>query len=66
MLQSLAVSADKYNGNESDASMVKNVYTPQRSEDDDDGTDDAQRAPLNVNSVDGDWTTSVAIHRPPL
>ncbi|KAJ1368945.1 hypothetical protein KIN20_030311 [Parelaphostrongylus tenuis] len=43
MLQGLAVSADESTGNESDAIMDKNVHSPQGSEDDD-GTDDAQRA----------------------
>ncbi|KAJ1365650.1 hypothetical protein KIN20_026049 [Parelaphostrongylus tenuis] len=59
MLQGLAVSADESNGNESDASMGKNVHTAQGSEDDDNGTDNAQRALLNVEIVIGEWTTNV-------
>ncbi|KAJ1369457.1 hypothetical protein KIN20_030924 [Parelaphostrongylus tenuis] len=42
--------------------MDKNVHTPRGSEDNDDGTDDAQRAPLIVDIVVGEWTTNV---RPP-
>ncbi|KAJ1374519.1 hypothetical protein KIN20_037222 [Parelaphostrongylus tenuis] len=41
MPQGLAVSADGDTGNESDASMDKNMHTPQGSEGDDDGTDEA-------------------------
>ncbi|KAJ1349228.1 hypothetical protein KIN20_004701 [Parelaphostrongylus tenuis] len=39
--------------------MDKNVHTPQDSEDDDDGTDDAQRALLNADNIVGDRTTIV-------
>ncbi|KAJ1355219.1 hypothetical protein KIN20_012541 [Parelaphostrongylus tenuis] len=56
MLQGLAVNADEDTGNESDASMNENVHTPQGFEDDDDGTDDAQRALLNADIVVRDWT----------
>ncbi|KAJ1349853.1 hypothetical protein KIN20_005510 [Parelaphostrongylus tenuis] len=45
--EALAVSADEDTGNESDASMGENGHTPQGSEDDDDETDDGQRALLN-------------------
>ncbi|KAJ1366001.1 hypothetical protein KIN20_026510 [Parelaphostrongylus tenuis] len=54
MLQGLAVNVDEDTGNESDASMDKNVHAPQGFKYDDDGTDDAQRALLNVDSVVGD------------
>ncbi|KAJ1348159.1 hypothetical protein KIN20_003398 [Parelaphostrongylus tenuis] len=59
MLQGLAVSADEDTGNESDASMDKNVHTPQGFKDDDNGVDKVQRALLNVDIVVGDWTTNV-------
>ncbi|KAJ1355450.1 hypothetical protein KIN20_012847 [Parelaphostrongylus tenuis] len=49
-------------GNESGANMDKNEQAAQGSEDDDDGTDDSQRAFLNVDIVVGDWTTNM---RPP-
>ncbi|KAJ1353977.1 hypothetical protein KIN20_010767 [Parelaphostrongylus tenuis] len=39
--------------------MDKNVLTPQDSEDDDDGTDDALRALLNVDIVVDDWANNV-------
>ncbi|KAJ1362764.1 hypothetical protein KIN20_022436 [Parelaphostrongylus tenuis] len=39
--------------------MDKNADTPQGSEDDDDGSDVAQRAFLNLGIVNGDWTTNV-------
>ncbi|KAJ1367165.1 hypothetical protein KIN20_028022 [Parelaphostrongylus tenuis] len=58
MLQGLVVSADEDTSNESDASMDKNVHTPLDSEDDDDGTGDAQRALFNLDIVDSDWTTN--------
>ncbi|KAJ1360493.1 hypothetical protein KIN20_019483 [Parelaphostrongylus tenuis] len=54
MFQGLALSAGEDTGNESDASIDKSVHTPQGSEDDDDGTDNAQRALLNVDIVVGD------------
>ncbi|KAJ1353001.1 hypothetical protein KIN20_009541 [Parelaphostrongylus tenuis] len=59
MFQGLPVSIDEYIDNESDASMDKNVNTPQGSEHDDDGTDGAERPLLNVDSVAGDYTTNV-------
>ncbi|KAJ1363057.1 hypothetical protein KIN20_022820 [Parelaphostrongylus tenuis] len=62
MLQGMAVSADEDIGNESDASMDKNIHTSQGSEDDDYGTGDAQRALLNAELKlvigPGDWTTN--------
>ncbi|KAJ1367271.1 hypothetical protein KIN20_028147 [Parelaphostrongylus tenuis] len=54
MLQGLAVSADDDTGNKSGASIDKNVHTPQGSEDDDDGTDNAQRALSNVDIIVSD------------
>ncbi|KAJ1374875.1 hypothetical protein KIN20_037978 [Parelaphostrongylus tenuis] len=45
MLQGLAGSADEDAGNESVESIDKNADTTQGSEDDDDETDDALRAP---------------------
>ncbi|KAJ1355615.1 hypothetical protein KIN20_013081 [Parelaphostrongylus tenuis] len=54
MLQALTVSANEDAGNGSGASMDKNVHTPEDSENEDDGTDDAQRALLNVDIVVGD------------
>ncbi|KAJ1364899.1 hypothetical protein KIN20_032323 [Parelaphostrongylus tenuis] len=59
MLQGLAVSAEEDTGNESEVIMDKNVHTPRVSEDGDDGTDDAQRALLNVDIVVADWITNV-------
>ncbi|KAJ1363266.1 hypothetical protein KIN20_023094 [Parelaphostrongylus tenuis] len=49
MFQDLTVSADEDIGDESDPNMNRNMHTPQGSEDDDDGSDDAQRALFNVH-----------------
>ncbi|KAJ1346863.1 hypothetical protein KIN20_001780 [Parelaphostrongylus tenuis] len=62
MLQGLVLNADEDTGNESDASMDKNVHIPQGSEDSGDGDDeidDMRRALLNVDIVVGDWVTNV-------